>query len=289
MKIVDFIAEENTETLFVKGSVIIPLLNMDDVTLLKQIFDEYHAEAPGGFYATTHSEDKSLRRELSKKIIGIVEEKIQAHFKNIQLLGGAFISKTPGEKGILPLHQDWNIVDENEARSYNLWIPLVDVNESNGAMRILDKSHRKLTTYRGPTFPPVMGQITKEVEKHMRSLDMRAGELLIYDHALWHSSPVNSSNELRLAIVIGAVPKDVEMKFYHQKNKDIIEEYNSHPNFFFENDPKDGPKGLTLHREIKHKSSFLNEREFTEIYLERNAVPEKKGWLTWFKRKKQVN
>ena len=289
MKIVEFIAEENTKMLFDKGSVIIPLLNADEVAVLKHLFDEYHAEVPGGFYATTHSENKSLRRELSENIVDIVEEKIQAHFKNIQLLGGAFISKAPGEKGILPLHQDWNIVDENEARSYNLWIPLVDVKEYNGAMRILDKSHRKLTTYRGPSFPPVMSQISKEIEEHLRSLEMRAGELLIYDHALWHSSPVNRSNELRLAIVVGAVPKGVEMKFYHRKNEETIEQYDSHPNFFFENDPKDGPKGLILHREIEHKSNFLSKKEFAELYLDRSAEPEKKGWLSWLKRNKHMN
>jgi ectoine hydroxylase-related dioxygenase (phytanoyl-CoA dioxygenase family) len=40
--------------------------------------------------------------------------------------------KSKGENGSLHPHQDWNIVDEREFNSYNIWLPLVDVNAENG-------------------------------------------------------------------------------------------------------------------------------------------------------------
>ena len=182
------------------------------------------------------------------------------------MLGGAFISKAPGEKGILPLHQDWNLVDEKKARSYNLWIPLVDVNEENGAMRLLVGSHTKQETYRGPNVPPVLYPISSEVDQHMVSLNMKQGEAVLYDHALWHSSPQNRTDQLRLAFVLGAVPKDVELKYY-QQNDDMVEEYASHPNFFFENDRESGPAGLELIRTFNHPNAFLSKEKFEELYL----------------------
>ncbi len=270
MKTVKFLDTDKSEELRSEGKVIFPFLTEKDISSLLALFSTTHKSQPDGFYSSSHAEDKVWRKEISDQILEIIQEKLTPLFENIHMLGGAFIAKAPGSKGILPLHQDWNLVNEKEARSYNLWIPLVDVNTTNGAMRILEKSHLKQETYRGPNLPPVLYQINAEVDKHMVSLDMKAGEALLYDHALWHSSPVNQTNELRLAVVFGVVPIGADLKFYHQAD-DQVEEYASYPNFFFENDPKDGPKGLEKVRSFAFKSKALNLAEFQEIYLEEKA------------------
>jgi hypothetical protein len=269
-----------TDRLANDGYATFNLLRDFDIEALKAIFFEYHTSHPEGFYATTHIEDKRKRKLISDQAMAILACRIESHFENIQLLGGAFISKAPGEKGTLPLHQDWNLVDEKIARSYNLWIPLVDVNEENGAMRILVGSHSKQETYRGPNIPPVLYPISKEVDQHMVSLNLKAGEAVLYDHALWHSSPQNQTDQLRLAIVLGVVPKNAALRFY-QQNADEVEEYASHPNFFFENDRDSGPKGLELIRSFNHPNSFLSKEEFEKVYLGKEEVkPEpKKGFF----------
>jgi hypothetical protein len=269
-----------TDRLATDGYATFDLLNEANIEALKTIFSDNHTFTPEGFYATTHLEDKAKRKTLSDQAMSILTELIQAQFENIQLLGGAFISKAPGEKGTLPLHQDWNLVDETRARSYNLWIPLVDVDEVNGAMRILVGSHSKQETYRGPNVPPVLYPISSEVEQHMISLNMKAGEAVLYDHALWHSSPQNQTKELRLAFVLGVVPKEAELKYY-QQNGDMVDEYASQPNFFFENDRESGPKGLTLLRSFHHPNEFLSKVEFEKIYLgkETMKVEPKKGFF----------
>ncbi len=280
MKRVIFHESALTEQLKNDGYATFNLLREHDIEAMTAIFKEYHASDPEGFYATTHLDDKEKRKILSDKAMSILSCRIEKHFENIQLLGGAFISKAPGEKGILPLHQDWNLVDEKVARSYNLWIPLVDVNEENGAMRILVGSHCKQETYRGPQVPPVLYPISNEVDKHMVSLNMKRGEAVLYDHALWHSSPQNQTHELRLAFVLGVVPQDADLKYY-QQNGDTVEEYASHPNFFFENDRESGPNDLPLVRSFRHPNSFLSKEEFERIYLDKTeAKPEpKKGFF----------
>lgn len=268
-----FKKEEFSDYLFQEGSVFFSLLEGKEIKRLKKVFSKYHKQDPSGFYATTHLDDKSLRKSISDQIIRIIAPKLEEVFENINVLGGAFISKSPGEKGILPLHQDWNIVDEEKARSYNLWIPLCDVNEFNGAMRILARSHRKEKTFRGPNIPPSLYKISKEVDKHMHTLNMNSGEALIYDHALWHSSPQNQSEELRLAIVLGVIPKDAEMKYYHL-NEENVDEYDSHANFFFENDRENGHKSLKLNQSIPFKIKPLSKEDFNRIYLNIEALKE---------------
>ncbi len=280
MNRVNFKKSELTERLMVDGYATFDLLRDHDIDALSTIFAENHSSTPEGFYATTHLDDKTKRKTLSDQAMSILSCRIESHFENIELLGGAFISKAPGKKGILPLHQDWNLVDEKNARSYNLWIPLVDVNETNGAMRILVGSHSKQETFRGPNVPPVLYPISDEVDQHMVSFNMKKGEAVLYDHALWHSSPENQTDELRLAFVLGVVPKEAELKYY-QQNGDLVEEYASHPNFFFENDRDSGPKGLELLRSFNHPNSFLSKEQFEEVYLGKKKVIQehKKGFF----------
>lgn len=280
MNRVNFNNTELSERLKTDGYATFDLLRDHDIDALTSIFSDNHSSNPEGFYATTHLDDKAKRKVLSNLAMSILSCRIESHFDNIELLGGAFISKAPGEKGVLPLHQDWNLVDEKNARSYNLWIPLVDVNEENGAMRILVGSHTKQETYRGPNVPPVLYPISNDVDQHMISLNMKRGEAVLYDHALWHSSPENQTDKLRLAFVLGVVPKEAELKYY-QQNGDTVEEYASHPNFFFENDRDSGPKGLTQIRTFNHPNAFLSKEEFEKVYLGKEEVkPEpKKGFF----------
>ncbi len=280
MNRVNFKSPELTERLKVDGYATFNLLRDHDIEALTSIFNENHSSTPEGFYATTHLDDKKKRKTLSDQAMSILSCRIESHFENIELLGGAFISKSPGEKGILPLHQDWNLVNEKHARSYNLWIPLVDVDEVNGAMRILVGSHSKQETYRGPNVPPVLYSISNEVDQHMVSLNMKQGEAVLYDHALWHSSPKNQTDKLRLAFVLGVVPKEADLKYY-QQNGDTVEEYASHSNFFFENDRDSGPKGLSLLRSFNYPNSFLSKEQFEEVYLGKDKLKQepKKGFF----------
>ncbi|MFK7784696.1 MAG: phytanoyl-CoA dioxygenase family protein [Crocinitomicaceae bacterium] len=279
MNYLKFLDEEKSEQLKTDGYAVFDLLDEKTIVELTELFHSYHEKQPEGFYATTHLDDKSKRKEISDKLHDLLLNIIEAKFENLNLLGGAFISKSPGQKGILPLHQDWNLVDESQARSYNLWIPLVDVDEENGAMRLLSQSHNKQTTFRGPNVAPVLCQISNEVDQHMFSLNMKKGQGVMYDHALWHSSPENQTDQLRLALVMGALPQNAEMKYYHQVGEKV-EEYASYPTFFFEQDRDAGPAGLILTRSLEHPNKLLSQDEFEEIYLGKVKEEEpKKGFF----------
>lgn len=283
MRRFQFNDELKTADLLEKGYSRFPLLRPEDVESLLDIFRSYHTEDPAGFYATTHLENPGLRKQISDRAMEVVMPRIEPLFENAHVLGGAFITKAPGEKGILPLHQDWNIVDEEKERSYNLWIPLVDVNQHNGTMRILEASHMKESTLRGPDIAPTLNAIPDVVDRYMKPLEMRAGEGLLYDHALWHSSPVNQSDSLRIALVLGVISEGAEMRFYQRRGK-VIEEYASDPLFFFDYVWGADPVGPEKLREIPYSVEMLDEAAFRKVYLgESVPAPKRKSLFSFFR------
>ncbi len=253
------------------GFVIVPFLEEVEVERLQNAFHDEIPRPPDGFYATTHEPDSVFKKRISEAIKNEIAEAGSRWFGQVNLLGGAFISKSPGIKSTLPLHQDWNIVDESLDRSFNIWIPLVDVNEENGAVMVLKGSHNKQETYRGPNLPPVLSGISDEVLKHMITLPMTTGQALIYDHALWHASPENQTKDIRPAAVLGMIPIDARMKFYYKEDRKI-EEYHATPDFYLTSNPQEGPVGLEKIRDIPYAQKELSREEFFSIYLEQEVA-----------------
>lgn len=259
-----------------QGYAIIGALPEEIVVSLLDTFQKLHPNSPKGFYSTTHSEDLDFRRTNSDRIINIIAEILKNKFDNIDILGAAFIAKSPDNNSVLPLHQDWNIVDEKLARSYNIWIPLVNVDTNNGAMVVLPESHNKEMSFRGAGINNVYSAFEKDVLDNFTSLDMASGEILTYDHALLHASPINKSNNIRLAVVLGVVPKDVELRNY-QKIDGRIVEFESHRDYFFENDPSSVPENLKKLGEVDWDDSQRDLSTFKRVYMPQ--VAKKKSFI----------
>ncbi|MEQ3656634.1 MAG: phytanoyl-CoA dioxygenase family protein [Dokdonia sp.] len=281
MQTIQLKEENRTATLQKEGYVIMPVLSKVQIEKLRRIFYAYHQQDLEGFYATTHLEDTAIKKELSDQITAIVKPLAQQYFKNMTLLGGAFIAKYPGPKGVLPLHQDWNIVDEQKARSYNMWIPLLDVTQDNGAIKILPKSHTKQHNFRGPGIPSLFREIPEIVDKQMTTLEMKAGEALLYDHALWHCSPANHSDTVRLCVVLGVIPKDIDLKYYCSKD-DKVAEYDCYPNFFFDHKAETGADHLSFNRYVAQNNAPMTADDFYKIYTEAPIQKKRKRWFHFF-------
>lgn len=100
----------------------------------------------------------------------------------------------------------------------------------------------------------------------MQSLNMKEGEVVLYDHALWHSSPINQSNELRIALVLGMVPLNAELRYYEMDGS-VVSEYESYPEFFMENNRDSGGSKLNKLRDFELKNQQLSLNDFHRIYL----------------------
>ncbi len=203
------------------GHVVLPLLGSVAAARLLEQLTQLVPSFPEGFYASVHTPDGDLRMAVNAVLMATFAPMISAACHDAALLGGAFINKAPGPRGVLPPHQDWNIVDETRHRSFNVWAPLVDTDAANGAIQVLPGSHLWLRTVRGPNLPCVYRQVHLRLRQVMQHLRVRAGEVLIYDHRLLHCSDANTTERSRPAAVLGLVPAEAELKHYFMDGKQL--------------------------------------------------------------------
>lgn len=239
------------QQLLQKGYIIVPFLDSETVTDLKNFYYTHHPQTHEGMYATAHASDISFRIKMNDFIKEKFQESIDQYFHNCHPLGGSYIAKAKGGNGALVPHQDWNIVNEEEYRSFNIWVPLVDLNDKNGALMIEPGSHLWDFNYRSANIPFAYPEKEQDLWESMVRLDMKAGEALIYDHRLIHASPENHTDEIRLACVFGIIPNNAQMYYYHKNEHGDIEEYESNPDFFLYGNIFEGPKGLKLKRTVQ--------------------------------------
>ncbi|HKK76945.1 MAG TPA: phytanoyl-CoA dioxygenase family protein [Saprospiraceae bacterium] len=254
------------EQLLEDGYVIVPFFADEQIAHLRTLFAQLHTDPIQGFYASAHVPDPSFRTRISEEIRSVATPLVEQYFTDALALGGTFIAKAAGDAGILQPHQDWNIVDEEQHRSFNIWIPLVDVSKENGAVEILPGSHRKLQTYRGANLPNAFDEVRPLVWAAMKTLEMKAGQALIYDHRLVHGSGANQSEELRLAIVLGTIHREAPMRYYYQR-EGKINEYACSPAFYLEGNPGAGPGELELLRRLDVQTPVLDSSRFRSVYL----------------------
>lgn len=279
------------KTLATEGFVVVPFLEHKDVLNLRDFFYENHAQELPGFYATAHSTDIPFRKKMNEKIKAVFENSIANYFHNCSALGGSYVVKSKSQEERLHPHQDWNIVDESQHRSFNIWVPLVDLNENNGAIRVVPGSHLWVDNFRGPNIPDYLGAFNETIWQHMQTLNMKAGEALIYDHRLFHASYPNKTDDLRVATVFGIIPQDAQM-YYYFGDGDAVNVYESSVDFFMEGNIQKGPEVLKKVNTInaptltkKALPDYITFQEVKETPTEEIAQAEEKtNWLGWFKK-----
>ena len=246
MSLTETILQDNEldNRLLQQGYVVIPFLSSDEVNSLVNFYYGHHSKSQDGMYATAHVPDVSFRMKMNDYIKQVFTRAIAQTFVNHTALGGSFIAKGKGSQGTLHPHQDWNIVDEEQFRSFNIWVPLVDLNDDNGVIKILPRSHAWLTTYRSANISSAYGKVNDLLWQKMEPLYMKSGEALIYDHRLLHASGENKSDEIRLAAVYGIIPDKSQMLYYHKADEKTVEVFESNPEFFLYGNIFEGPKGL---------------------------------------------
>lgn len=253
--------------LAIEGYVIFPFLDKNAIDNLTNYYQNFQKEELNHFYSSTHSPDFEFRKKSSDFIKETISALLPKVLKDYRLLGGAFVVKPANGKGILQAHQDWNLVNEDKARSYNLWVPLMDVDENNGAVFVLPKSHSKIPTLRGPHIASPFKNIEQHLWGYLKALRMKAGEALLYDHALIHGSPPNYTKKDRLGVVIGIVKKDVPLKIFGNDHGSI-KSYSCDENFFLSKNTLTDFVALPVLSKDLEAQKELTLREFEEIFMD---------------------
>ncbi|MGB0918762.1 MAG: phytanoyl-CoA dioxygenase family protein, partial [Flavobacteriales bacterium] len=117
-----------------QGYVTVQFYTPEEIESLNKLYDDLHPEDEKGFYPSTFSQDKNYRQQADEEIRRIGNRTMDSILQDQKVVCGSFIVKYPGPDSKMPVHQDMTLVDETEFTGINIWCPLVDLTDTNGAI-----------------------------------------------------------------------------------------------------------------------------------------------------------
>jgi hypothetical protein len=223
-----FKSDEHQKLFDRQGFLVVLFIDQAEIKYLNDFFDSLHPDLPKeGFVSGSYSQDFDYKKKASDEIVKVFSKHYERLFVDYQPFGAAFLFKMPSQNSELAIHQDWTIVDEEKFVALNCWVPLTDVNETNGALQIVPGTHYDaLKTLRAPTLPFFFTGNDDVVIEASIPMCVKAGEAVILNQSVIHYSKANSSNQIRKAITAGVKSKGTPMQFNYKdnsKNDDVVE------------------------------------------------------------------
>lgn len=207
------------------GYAIVPCLSPEEVQAGLDTFAEVDSGIDEGYYASIHSRSTDYKRETDHLLTERLWPALARVLADHRCLVAAFMVKPPSGSTVVPVHQDWNTMDEDENAGITCWMPLTPVTEVEGPMQVLPGSHRYLRGLRGsPGFPAPYQSISDRVrDELMVTLDVRVGDVLVMDGRVLHTTGTNRSGRTRIAAYINALPTEVPSLHWYRDPDGTVE------------------------------------------------------------------
>jgi len=299
-----FVNDDLEKQLEEKGYVVLPSMMLEEeIVKMSAFYSQASANRIKGTQNLKKTiEDKDLRPKMSKMLKNILQRLVTELFVNHRAIAGHFIVKEPFVDSDIKIHHEFSFLDEKVFRPINLWSPLMDVNQSSGAIQVLDGSHRLGNPYRGHTLPSPYSKILPEfsiyckqtemsrrtaehvrLEKGLResfhTLTMSKGDLLVFDSKLLHQSFSVSSGQKRVAVAGLVAPKSAPLRVYFGNGNSTVEEYAITEDFFLTWNNIDSPERRYLLREFEHDFFTLEDQDEKLLNLLANGEADKTNWF----------
>lgn len=187
------------------GFVVVDLLEDDDLAALRAAWVALEADLGTTFWASAGA-DADRAGRASDQIVELVRSRLDRVLEDSVAIGGSFLVKPTGPDAAMEVHQDWTSVPEDSVRSANVWCPLDDIDPRRGPLVVLPGSHRWFDAVRSPTLPSVQVPLDEVVDRGAVLVEVRAGQAVVYDHALLHGSLANRHAEPRVVVQVGVAP-----------------------------------------------------------------------------------
>lgn len=210
--------EEHQRLFDRQGFIVLPFLSQAEVAELDTFFDELHPDLDRkGFFSGSYSPDFGYKKKASDGIVSVFAKHYEELFVDYAPFGAAFLCKMPGQNSSLAAHQDWTIVNEEEAVALNCWVPLCDITPENGPIMIMPGSQYSASkVLRAPTLPFFFSGHEEVVHSQLEPMIVKAGTAVILNQSVIHYSPDNTTNGIRKAITAGVKSAGAQMVFHYR-------------------------------------------------------------------------
>lgn len=237
--------------------------------------------APNGVVHSYHCSFLDANFEYKRQAFNLIQQVFAPHISQVlngyKILNSNFYVKPPGT-GEFVIHQNWPAIADLTDTTVTVWCPLVDVVESNGALQVVEGSHKLLPHVEGPNGPGYFRDFGAAlIRRYLKPIPMSAGEAIIFDDGLIHWSANNDSKIPRFAIQILCVPSDAQPVyfFFDPKNPERFELIAVDSEFFITANIGDLNKRQPHWRSlgfVENRNRYLTEREFASLLAKGGAI-----------------
>jgi ectoine hydroxylase-related dioxygenase (phytanoyl-CoA dioxygenase family) len=217
--------EELQEEFSRKGFVVVDLLDEHHLEQLRGLPDAIYRGERSGMHASNMCNEHEYRHEVYERVRPVLETVVLDQLVDYESCMAIMLLKFPGDDSEFISHQDWNLVDESRFRSLNVWCPMVDTDDRNGAMSFLPGSHRVLGAARcDPWYPEWYQSPGWQVRySEMETVHVRAGQAVFFDHAIVHASGPNLVDAVRPAVALVVKPTAADLLHWYRPSADAVE------------------------------------------------------------------
>jgi hypothetical protein len=209
------------------------------------------------FASSIRSDDRSYKSTVTVGIGRAFSPAISRHFNGYRYCFAGFLVKAPvpedgGSEGTVPMHQDIAMVNEAKYQGLGIWVPLMDVDEGNGCLAIVPKSHRWSRKLRWPGSTFAFKDQKAELEQQVVTVPLRAGSAIVYCQKLIHTSAPNSSSATRLVAGALAAPNEAPLVYFHGEGSDeVLDVYAVDDSFYTAHNYGERPTGVPRVARVK--------------------------------------
>ena len=149
--------------------------------------------------------DIAYRQSAWKFVQDALREPLDHVLVGYRMLTGGLLVK-PAAATPLSMHRDWTMLPDGDQIALNVWCPLIDVDESNGALAVLPGSHKLVPNIEAANVRPFFADYDDLLTDLSVALPLGAGEAVIFDYKTIHGSGANRSPRPRPAISSACIP-----------------------------------------------------------------------------------
>lgn len=254
------------------GYVVIEGIDLSIIKKLKSIFySKFHQGENIGFQSTMKNVNESnTRREIFEDIESLSTTLIDTYLPEYQIHLANFLYKSPRSTSAeVGVHRDWSYVEHKLDNAYNFWIPLDDINDSNGNFYIVPQSHKIIHGPRLTPFQDELAPLKDKIQAWGKAISLKVGQALIYHPGLIHYSFPNNSQLGRLVVGMVCKPQNAHSYHYYLDDDKKCRRYDVNKEFYFDFNPNLIPKaeysysyynGILGEPEIKNWLALMEEK-----------------------------
>jgi hypothetical protein len=218
---IDYVVFKDNETqksFSSNGYVIVPFFSSGELEKVREITTQLNGNFSTPFSTTIWSSNAEYRQAVFTKLKAFYLPNIERLLAEYKPVMGTILTKQPGPDSEIDIHQDWCFTREENFTAVNIWVPLVDVNEQNGALFFLPFSKHFNVPYRGRNVEPQFINVKPLIWSRGKVCNMKAGEALVFDVRMVHYSNQNTTAHTRVATAMVAIPKQADIIHYINYN-----------------------------------------------------------------------